>query len=69
MNFDSKSMTIFDQITASPEVLAHTYIYTVLSTDNEVFFCSALLSPTQTFVHLDKAIAATVAKLKEGCDE
>lgn len=61
--------TVFDHITQSPEVLAHTYIYTILSTDNEVFFCSALLSPIQTFVHLDKAIAATVEKLKEVCHE
>lgn len=67
MNFVSKSMTIFDQITASPEVLAEKLVYAI------TYGCSvgavkhwySTLELGTYFSKKEEAIAATVAKLKE----
>lgn len=58
------NMTVFDQITASPEVLAERFIYTVCTSDGEQRWCSALLEVGSWFSE-SEAIAATVEKLKE----
>lgn len=63
-----KKPTVFDTITVSPEVLAPRFIYTVCTSDGEQRWCSALLEVGSWFSE-SEAIAATVAKLKEVCNE
>ena len=62
--YELRPHTIFDRITASPEVLAENSIYFRVSRDGEHYTYS---SPWIDTVHETKAeaIAATVAKLKE----
>jgi hypothetical protein len=57
-------MTVFDQITASPEVLAEKLVYRY---DGNGTWRSFLLLWYE-FLTKEEAIAATVAKLKEVCD-
>ena len=56
--------TVFETITASPEVLAPRFIYTVCTSDGEQRWCSALLEVGSWFSEAE-AIAATVEWLKE----
>ena len=57
--FKSDKKTLFDKITASPEVLAEDMVYSVGKV-----WASTLIVDT-TFDSYEEAIAATVAKLKE----
>ena len=60
--FEKNKTTVFDRITASPEVLAEKLVYCHISGWTSCFI---------NFHTFDRAeaIAATVAKLKEVCDE
>ena len=60
--------TLFDRLTASPEVLAEKFVYAV-HFGGLYFWHSTLIYPAFPFETKEKAIAATVAKLKEVCDE
>lgn len=60
--------TLFKHLMTSPEVLAPKFIYTVYTSDGEQRWCSALLEVGSWFSERE-AIAATVARLKEVCDE
>lgn len=57
------SRTVFDRITASPEVLAEDMVYEI-----GAMWASTLIVDT-TFETYEEAIAATVEKLKEVFDE
>lgn len=59
-NFEEKPKTIFNQITASPEVLAP---YLVFFSARDNGWCSMLTAGS--YDTYKEAIAATVAKLKE----
>lgn len=68
MNFDSKSMTIFDQITASPEVLAEKLVYSFkVCAGLKMMYSSSVIDIC--YHRRANAVKATVAKLKEVCDE
>lgn len=56
---DVRDYTVFDQITASPEVLAEDMVYEI-----GAMWASTLIVDT-TFDSYEEAVAATVAKLKE----
>ena len=60
--------TVFDRITASPEVLAEKLVYHIILTDcmnrNRGYWRSTFF-PCNKYLTKEKAIAATVAKLKE----
>ena len=56
--------SLFDRITASPEVLAPHLVYAV-HYGGLYFWHSVLIYPAFPFETKDEAIAATVAKLKE----
>ena len=58
------NMTVFDRSTASPEVLAPHLVYG----DKEGYFYSTIIEG-ERFLTIVKAITATVAKLKEVCDD
>ena len=58
------NMTVFDKITASPEVLAPHLVYG----DKEGYFYSTIIEG-ERFLTIVKAFAATVAKQKEVCDD
>lgn len=60
-----KKPTIFDKITASPEVLAEKLVYRNAFLDAWV----SNVIQSEMFRIKSEAIAATVAKLKEVCDE
>jgi hypothetical protein len=68
--FEPKNPTVFDRITASPEVLAENIVYTYEMAIGGSMFRVYWTSPLVENFYLDKseAIAATVAKLKEVCD-
>jgi hypothetical protein len=56
--------TVFQQITESPEVLAEKLVYCVFNAWGESHWKSTVIGEKK-FPTLTKAIAATVAKLKE----
>jgi len=62
--FRRKRPTLFDRITQSPERLAETYMFNY---DGKVF--KSLLLPNMVFSSREEAIAATVARLKEICND
>lgn len=59
-------ITVFHRITASPEVLAKELV--TLDCDS-LWFAWVGIGRREAFSTRDEAIAATVAKLKEVCDE
>lgn len=61
-------MALFHQITASEEVLAEKFVYQFYDCDGHYWWTSTLCNYTQWELK-SEAIAATVAKLKEVCDE
>ena len=65
--FEPKKPTLFDRITASPEVLAPKFIYEATTCDGDGHILSGYRSTITAGFWLAKseAIAATVAKLKE----
>lgn len=65
MKKQKKENTLFDRITQSPEVLAERLVYRY---DGNGTWRSFLLYGYE-FLTKSEAIAATVAKLKEVCDE
>ena len=62
------NVTMFDRITASPEVLAPLLVYTIRIAGGLNFMYSSHLID-DCYYEKEKAIAATVAKLKEVADE
>lgn len=64
---DKSKPTVFDRITASPEVLAEKLVYRKYYILRGETWTSNVL--TSEFETKTEAIAATVAKLKEVCDE
>lgn len=66
---DFPEQTLFDQLTATPEVLAPCFVekHTDQWDDDDYSYYSYLTK--EWYATEDKAIAATVAKLKEVCDE
>lgn len=63
--------TVFETITASPEVLAEKLVYkTICVAVNRVTYsCWKSTITDESYRTKEEAIAATVAKLKEVCDE
>ena len=59
--------TVFDCITDSPETLAEKLVYHGVTSWDDEFYASTICD--ETFKTRAEAIAATVAKLKEVCDE
>ena len=60
--------TLFDRLTASPEVLAPLLVYSIrIVSGCHVMYSSSIID--NCYKHKNKAIAATVAKLKEVCDD
>lgn len=60
--------TLFDQITASPEVLAEKLVYEICSDRGETYWVSTIVFGS--WLERSEANAATVAKLKEkGCKD
>lgn len=66
--FEPKKPTIFDRITASPEVLAPYCISTKPSINGDTLYYYSTVTG-HIYLTESEAIAATVAKLKEVCDE
>lgn len=66
--YEWSMQTLFDQLTASPEVLAEKLVYAV-HYGGLYFWHSTLIYPAFPFETKEEAIAATVAMLKEVCDE
>lgn len=63
--------TVFHRITESPEVLAPKFVYYTVNRDQfgtYYWYCSALI-PGEKWSEKAEAIAATVERLKEVCDE
>lgn len=71
-NLDKYAGTHFRQITASPDVMAEKLVYDwghlFHNGDIKIYWKSTIL-PDAVFSSKAEAIAATVAKLKEVCDE
>lgn len=65
---DVLPMTVFEQITDSPEVLAEKFVYHICDSDGYGWWTSTLCNYTKWKLK-SEAIAATVAKLKEVSDE
>lgn len=63
-NWRKKKQSLFQQITASEEVLAEKLVYCVFNAWGESHWKSTVIGEKK-FPTLTKAIAATVAKLKE----
>jgi hypothetical protein len=66
-NWRKKKQSLFQQITASPDVLAPKFVYYTVNRDQfgtYYWYCSALI-PGEKWSEESEAIAATVAKLKE----
>lgn len=66
---DFPKLTVFDQITESPEVLADKLVYEIHSTDpvfggTYYWWCSTVI-PGEKWVKKEDAIAATLERLKE----
>lgn len=61
------NMTVFDRITASPEVLAKFLVFHNCIYKGRTKYHSAVVGGE--FDRYDEAITATVAKLKEVCDD
>lgn len=59
---------LFDRMMASPEVLAPNLVYFVSTSWGEAYWTSTITEEKE-FESYEKAIAATVAKLKEVCNE
>ena len=66
--FEPKKPTLFDRITSSPEVLAEKLVFEIFCKEDPDIkgWTSAFTDVHET---KSEAIAATVAKLKEVCDE
>ena len=64
---DRNSQTVFDRITASPEVLAEKLVYIWVSSWEDEFYCSTVCDGL--FETKDEAIAATLERLKEVCSD
>lgn len=66
--FEPKNPTLFDRITASPEVLAGRFVYKILSMGvnrrSYIWWKSSII-PDVDFTNREEALAATVEKLKE----
>lgn len=58
------NMTVFEKITASPEVLAEKFVYHICDSDGYGWWTSTLCNYTKWKLK-SEAIAAMVAKLKE----
>ena len=63
-DFEPQGKTLFDRITASPEVLAPNLVYFVSTSWGEAYWTSTITEEKE-FESYEDAIAATVAKLKE----
>ena len=63
---DLEDVTVFDSVTISPEVLAEKLVYFVSTSWGEAYWTSTITEEKE-FESYEKAIAATVAKLKEVC--
>jgi hypothetical protein len=63
--------TVFDRITASPEVLAEKLVYRTIeiAVNRVTYSCWKSTITEEAYRTKAEAIAATVAKLKEVCDE
>ena len=66
---ERKKPTVFDQITASPEVLAEKLVYEIRSTDpvfggTYYWWCSTII-PGEKWKKREEVFSATVEKLKE----
>ena len=61
---DVLPMTLFDRVTASPEVLAERLVYITVTAWGETVYMSTIIRDGM-FKTREEAIAATVAKLKE----
>ena len=61
--------TVFNRITASPEVLAPKFVYFAMADEYGRDYWGSSLLDGQFWKTEKEAIAATVAKLKEVCDE
>ena len=64
--------SVFDRITSSPEVLAENFIHKILTEHDEYKWrgeIGYINWKSAEFDSKEEAIAATVAKLKEVCDE
>jgi hypothetical protein len=66
--FKAIPQTVFDRITASPEVLAEKLVYCVFNAWGESHWKSTVIGEKK-FPTLTKAIAATVARLKEVAED
>lgn len=65
---DFPEQTVFDKITASPEVLAEKLVYRELITEEDdgyVYRWRSTILPNDFWYNDARAIAATVARLKE----
>ena len=71
MKKQKKENTLFDRITQSPEVLAEKLVYYDCDGywHSTIVFCRMFSGVFEDFNTETEAIAATVAKLKEVCDE
>lgn len=66
------SETVLHRITASPDVLAEKLVYCVISSENgriRKVFRSTICDSRKFWYTEIEALAATVARLKEVCDE
>jgi hypothetical protein len=59
--FEPLKLTVFDKITASPEVLAERLVFEL----PDGFFAAIMIYDGARFTHRETAISATVAKLTE----
>lgn len=62
--YELKPPTIFDRITASPEVLAEKLVFITVTAWGETVYMSTIIRDGM-FKTREEAIAATVARLKE----
>ena len=70
--FEPKKPTLFDRITASPEVLAEKLVFgdsDGVYWHSTIVFCKMFPDCFEDFYTEAEAIAATVAKLKEVCND
>lgn len=63
-DFKQQGKTVFDTITASPEVLAEKLVYITVTAWGETVYISTIIRDAM-FRSRSEAIAATVARLKE----
>ena len=68
---DFREASVFDRITASPEVLAEKLVYQFIGYDGNGLFHGYWKSTItdEDYATKEEAIAATVEKLKEVCNE